>query len=260
MKNVALITGASRGIGRELALLHAARGGDLVIVARSEDALRQLKKTIQKRHERKVRVLVKDLTEEQAPQEVFDWCAAEDITVTILINNAGFGGRGYFHERDWATDRNMIQLNIVALTALTRLFLPGMLARKRGRILNVSSIASLMPGPLQAVYFATKAYVTSFTNAIAEETRGTGVTATALLPGATETDFAKVADLEDSEMFAEAASAKQVAREGYEAMRDGELEVLSGLSFRQRLMMKTIPFAPKKQLLKQVREMQEKEK
>ena len=257
MKNVALITGASKGIGREFALIHAARGGDLVILARSEDELRQLKKEIQKRHDRKVRVLVKDLTEESAPQEVFDWCAAEGITVSVLINNAGYGGRGLFHERDWATDRNMIQLNIVALTALTRLFLPGMVARKRGRILNVSSIASLMPGPLQAVYFATKAYVTSFTNAIAEELRGTRVTATALLPGATKTNFAETADLEGSKMFEKAASAREVAREGYEAMKAGELEVISGVSFGQKLMIKAAPLAPKKQILKQVREMQE---
>ena len=256
MKNVALITGASKGIGRELARIHANRGGDLVILARGEAELRSLKKEIQKAHDRKVRVLVKDLTEENAPQEVFDWCQAEGITVNILINNAGFGGRGLFHEREWATDRSMIQLNIVALTALTRLFLPGMVARKRGRILNVSSIASLMPGPLQAVYFATKAYVTSFTNAIAEELRGTGVTATALLPGATATEFAKVADLEGSKMFADAASARRVARQGYDAMKAGELDVLAGLNFGQRLMMKATAIAPKKQLLKQVYELQ----
>ena len=246
MKNVALITGASKGIGREFALLHAARGGDLVILARSEDELRQLKKEIQKRHERKVRVLVKDLTEEQAPQEVFDWCEAEEIQVKILINNAGFGGHGLFHEREWATDRNMIQLNIIALTALTRLFLPGMVARKKGRILNVSSTASLVPGPLQAVYFATKAYVTSFSNAIAEELRDTGVTVTALLPGATDTHFANVAGMEDAELFKNAVSARSVAKDGYDAMRDGELEVISGLSFSQKLLMRAAPLTPKK--------------
>lgn len=258
MKNVALITGASKGIGREFALLHAARGGDLVILARGEDELRQLKKEIQKRHERKVRVLVKDLTAEQAPQEVFDWCEAEGIQVKILINNAGFGGHGLFYEREWATDRNMIQLNIIALTALTRLFLPGMVARKKGRILNVSSTASLVPGPLQAVYFATKAYVTSFSNAIAEELRDTGVTVTALLPGATDTHFANVAGMEDAELFKNAVSARSVAKDGYDAMRAGELEVISGLSFSQKILMRAAPLTPKKIILKQIRQMQEK--
>ena len=258
MTNVALITGASKGIGKEFAHIHAARGGDLVLVARSEELLREVKKNIQKIHQRKIRVLVKDLTEENAPQEIFDWCEAEGITVKILINNAGYGGRGLFHERDWATDRNMIQLNIVALTALTRLFLPGMVARKKGRVLNVSSTASLVPGPLQAVYFATKAYVTSFSNAIAEELRGTGVTVTALLPGATETNFADVAGMSDTEIFKNAVSARSVAKEGYEAMRDGKLEVISGLTFGQRLMMKAAPLTPKDIILKQIRQMQEK--
>ena len=257
MQKVALITGASSGIGKELAQIHAATGGDLVIVARRADKLNALKADLEKQYGVRVLVLVKDLAQPAAAQEVYDATQAAGVTVDYLINNAGFGGRGKFHERDWATDLTMINLNIVALPALTRFFLPGMVQRNVGKILNVSSTASLLPGPLQAVYFATKAYVTSFSNAIAEELHDTQVTVTALLPGATETEFAQTSGMDKTELFKHPFSAREVAQTGYDGMLAGKLDVMAGLTFGQRMMMRTIPLTPKKVLLQQIRKMQE---
>lgn len=257
MKTVALITGASSGIGRELAAIHAAKGGDLVIVARSADKLAAVKSELESQHGVQVMTIAKDLSLPDSAQQVYDAVKAAGIEIDILINNAGFGGQGKFHERDWANDLTMIQLNIVALTALCRLFLPDFVQRDRGRILNVSSVASLTPGPLQAVYFATKAYVTSFSNAIAGELHDTKVTVTALLPGATETEFARVAGLDETELFKEVASARNVAQEGYDAMLAGELDIISGVSLPQKILFTAIPFVPKPFLLEQIRKMQE---
>ncbi|MEM1325724.1 MAG: SDR family oxidoreductase [Bacteroidota bacterium] len=260
MNNVALITGASSGIGKELAKIHAERGGDLVIIARSGDKLNALKQELESKYSGiDVHIIEKDLTAADACREVYNEVKAANIQVDYLINNAGFGGVGKFHERDWSTDHSMIQLNIVALTALTRFFLPDMVARNFGKILNVSSTASLMPGPLQAVYFATKAYVTSFSNAIMEELDGTGVTVTALLPGATETDFAQTSGMDKTDLFksADVASAESVAKEGYQGMLDGELNIIAGVTLAQKVMMKAIPVVPKKFLLGQIKKMQE---
>jgi len=257
MKNIALITGASSGIGKELAQIHASKGGDLILVARRKDKLEALKKELVLKYKIQVSILVKDLTKPEAPKEIYNTLKADGIQVDYLINNAGFGGHGKFHERKWEDDLNMINLNIIALTALTRFFLPDMVARNSGRILNVSSTASFMPGPLQAVYFATKSYVTFFSNAIAEELHDTKVTVTALMPGATETEFAQISGMDKTDLFKHTFSAAHVAKEGYEAMLDGKLDVVSGLTFSQKIMMNMIPFSPKKMILKQVREMQE---
>jgi len=257
MKKIALITGASSGIGKELAIIHAERGGDLIIVARSEDKLTQLKSELEAKFKCKVRVMVKDLTVVDAPKEIFDELKKENIQIDYLINNAGFGGRGKFHERAWEKDLAMINLNIVALTALTRFFLPDFVKRNEGKVLNVSSTASYMPGPLQAVYFATKAYVTFFSNAIAEELHDTKVTVSALLPGATETAFAKVSGMDKTEIFKKTVSARSVAEDGYNGMLKGKLDIVSGLTTMQKMMMSMIPITPKKVVLKQIRQMQE---
>jgi short-subunit dehydrogenase len=256
MKNVALKTGASSGIGKKFAHIHAEAGGDLIIVARSIDKLEELKIDLETKNKVKVITIKKDLTKENAVKELFEEVQKHGVEVDYLINNAGFGGHGKFYERNWSEDYSMIQLNIVALTELCRLFLPLFIKRNSGRILNVSSTASLMPGPLQAVYFATKAYVTSFSNALTEELSGTNVTVTALMPGATETDFAKTAGMENSELFSNTFSARGVAKDGYKAMLKGEMEVISGVTTSQKLMMNAIPFAPKKILMKQIRKMQ----
>lgn len=151
----------------------------------------------------------------------------------------------------------MIQLNIVALTALTRFFLPDFVARGAGRVLNVSSTASLMPGPLQAVYYATKAYVTSFSQAVAEELHDTPVTVMALLPGATDTGFARTADMDQTALFQSAFPAEQVAEDGYDAMLDGRLTVIAGVTVVQRVMMSAVPLMPTKMMLRTVRQLQE---
>jgi len=256
MKNTALITGASTGLGKEFAHIHAQKGGDLVVVARSEDKLLQLKTVLEEAYNAKVLVISKDLSIATAPQEIYDQVKNEGITIDYLINNAGFGGIGKFYERELATDISMIQLNITALTVLTRLFAVDFVARNQGKILNVSSTASLLPGPLQAVYFATKAYVTSFSNAIAEELSETNVTVTNLMPGATATEFGKVSGMDKTPMFQKTASAREVAEKGYNAMLKGKLNIISGLTFMQKLMMASIPFTPKKILLKQIKKMQ----
>ena len=183
MTNVALITGASSGIGSELARIHAQQGGDLVLVARSQDKLHALKKELEEQYQAAVTLIIKDLSAPQAAKEVFAATEAAGIQVTILINNAGFGGYGEFHQRQLSTEQAMMQLNMVTLTNLTHYYVPAMIERRTGKILNVSSTASFIPGPLLAVYFATKAYVTSFSQAIAEELREYGITVTALCPG-----------------------------------------------------------------------------
>ncbi|MDT0556551.1 SDR family NAD(P)-dependent oxidoreductase [Patiriisocius hiemis] len=257
MSKTALITGASSGIGKEMAILHASRGGNLVVIARSVRKLNELKEELEAKYNSSVYVIKKDLTLPNAAKEVYEEVTQNKIAVNYLINNAGFGGQGLFHERDWNDDLSMIQLNIIALTALTRYFLPDFVKRNEGRVLNVSSTASLMPGPLQAVYFATKAYVTSFSNAISEELNNTNITVTALLPGATETQFAKTSGMDKTDLFAKTYSATKVAKTGYEGMLAGKLNVKAALSFSQRIMMSSVPFVPKKMLLKQIREMQE---
>ncbi len=257
MKNVALITGASSGIGKEFARIHAAKQGDLVLVARSGDKLELLKIELEQQYSVKVKLIVKDLSLAAAPQEIYNELEEEGISINYLINNAGFGGLGKFHERDWTQDLAMINLNIIALTSLTRLFLPDFVARNKGRVLNVSSTASLMAGPLQAVYFATKAYVTSFSNALAEELYDTDITVTALLPGATETEFGRTSGMDKTPMFQNTFSARGVAEDGYQGMLKGKLDVITGVSTMQKMMMAGIPLTPKKILLKQIRTMQE---
>lgn len=255
--NTALITGASSGIGKELARIHAQKGGDLILVARREEKLNEIKTSLEKTFGVSVMIIPKDLTHENSAKEIYEEVTAAEIEVDILINNAGFGGLGKFHERNWETDLSMIQLNIIALAALTRFFLPDFVQRNRGKILQISSTASLLPGPMQAVYFATKAFVTSFSNAVAEELHDTQVTVTALLPGATQTEFGSTSGMDKTKMFASAASPEAVANDGYQGMLEGKLNVVTGLPTAQKLLMFAVPFLPKKFLLKQIRKMQE---
>lgn len=252
MQNTALITGASSGIGREFAHIHAEKGGDLIIVARDADNLNALKIELESQYNIQVMVLTKDLTHPNAAAEIYAEVKQAGIQINYLINNAGVGGQGKFHEREWQQEANMIQLNVVTLTQLCHLFLPDFIACNDGKILNVSSTASLMPGPLQAVYYASKAYVTFFSNAIAEELSDTKITVTNLMPGATNTGFAKASGLEKTALFKQTASARSVAEDGYAGMLAGKLDVISGLTFSQKLTMALLPFIPKKMLLKQV--------
>lgn len=252
-----LITGASSGIGLELAKIFAGNNHDLILVARRKDKLDALAQELSTAHNVQVEVLAKDLSLPHAAREVYDAVKERGLDVDILVNNAGFGGLGKFHEREWKQDQAMIQLNIIALTGLTRHFLPDFVKRNNGKILNVSSTASLMPGPLQAVYYATKAYVASFTNAIAEELSDTNITVTNLMPGATKTEFGNTSGMDKTSLFEKTASAESVARDAYEGLMKGKLDVISGLTFSQKILTKLIPFVPKKMLLKRIKEMQD---
>ncbi|ANQ51994.1 SDR family oxidoreductase [Flammeovirga sp. MY04] len=257
MKNVALITGASSGIGKEFARIHAEKGGDLIVVARSENKLIELKNELQGKYKTEVMIITKDLSNLSEVEEVYQEVKNANVDVDILINNAGFGGLGKFHEREWEKDLAMINLNITALTALTRFFLDDMVKRNKGKILNVSSTASFLPGPMQAVYYATKAYVTFFSNAIAQELHDTNITVTALMPGATETGFGSTSGMDKTDLFKDTASPHSVAMDGYNGMIAGKLDVISGLTFAQTLMVKAAPLTPKKILLKQIYDMQQ---
>ncbi len=256
--NVALITGASSGIGMELARIHASKGGDLVIVARSQDRLEELKDELESRHKVAVTVIAKDLSQSDAAQQVFDTTESLGVSVDILINNAGFGGHGEFYRRDLAADQAMMQVNMVTLTNMTHLYVQGMVERGHGRILNISSTASFMPGPLQAVYYATKAYVTSFSQAIANELADKGVTVTALCPGTVKTGFVKAGNLEGVAAWDKAATPESVARCGYAAMEKGELVAFNerGLGFTLNWV---VPFLPRKAVLKTSRQFMEKQ-
>ena len=257
MKNVALITGASGGIGAEFARIHAENGGDLVLVARSADKLQQLKSELEAEYSVKVLVLVEDLSDQDAARKVYEETEAQAIEVDLLINNAGFGRHGRFFEQDLETAESMMQLNMGTLTNFTHLYLEGMVARRRGRVLNVASVAAFLPGPLQAVYYATKAYVLSFSQAIAEELRDTGVSVTALCPGPVETSFVAEGKLEGVKAFDNAASPESVARRGYDAAMKGKLVEITDLKLSLMLNW-IVPFLPRKLVLKLSRKSMEK--
>ena len=258
MKQTALITGASNGIGLELARIHAKRGGDLVLVARSQDKLNQLADELHAQyHDIQITVIAQDLAMPHAAQSVFAQTEQLGIQVDILINNAGFGGHGRFFERELAKEQQMIQLNITTLTELTHLYLQGMVARRSGKILNVSSTASFMPGPLQAVYYATKAYVTSFSQAVAEEVREFGISVTTLCPGAVDTGFMEAGDLQGVKVLENAKSAQSVAKCGYQAMLDGELVAFNEGKLKFALEW-VVPLLPRKTALKMSRMAMEK--
>lgn len=257
MKKVALITGAAGGIGKEFTKIHASTGGDVVAVDLNAEGLKSLKTEVENQFGVKVYTIVKNLAQPTATQEIYEEVKSHEIEVDYLINNAGFGGVGKFHERPWEKDLAMIQVNILALTSLTRHFLPDFVARDSGKILNVSSTVSLIPGPLQAVYFATKAYVTSFSNALSGELTDTNVTMTALLPGPTKTGFGSNSGMNKTAIYDKTAKASDVARDGYDAMIEGKLQVISGIPFSQRLTLAFAPLVPKKMLIEKVRKEQE---
>ncbi|HEY8397729.1 MAG TPA: SDR family oxidoreductase [Flavihumibacter sp.] len=225
-----LITGGSEGIGYELARQFALNGHNLVLVARDEMQLRDAMQNLESANV-KVLIIAKDLFEPEAPFELFQELADNNIVVDILVNNAGQGVYGLFEETDIRRELAIIQLNIAALTVLTKLFIQDMLVRGRGRILNTSSIASKTPGPWQSVYHGTKAYVQSFSEAVRSEVKDRGITITTLLPGATDTDFFNKADMEESKIAQDKdklSDPADVARDGYEALMRGDDKVVSG--------------------------------
>ena len=225
----ALITGASSGLGLELARLFAADGHDVVLVARRRDRLEQLAGELAKAHGVRAQVIAADLMQAGAVDQIVAELARLGIEIEFLINNAGFGASGRFGAAPYATELGMLQVNVLALTALTHALLPGMVQRGRGRVLNIGSTAGFQPGPFMAVYYASKAYVNSFTEAIGYELKGTGVTATLSCPGATMTEFAQVAGNDKSRLFAMGAMpAAVVARQAYRAMHAGRPMIVHG--------------------------------
>lgn len=240
-----LITGASGGIGYELAKLFARDHHNLVLVARSADKLAQVATELRASGVA-VKTIALDLAEPPAPKFLFDQLQGEGAAIDILINNAGFGAFGDFAHMPEEQIFGQINLNITALTCLTRLFLPAMLARRSGRIMNVASTAGFQPGPLMAVYYATKAFVISFSEALADELRESGITVTCFCPGATHTGFAKRAGNDKSRLFKQlgAMSAEKVALDGYHALMAGRTLAISG--FRNWLVAESIRFAPRK--------------
>jgi len=228
-----LVTGASSGIGLELARCFAADKCNLILVARSRDALEQLAAELRQKQDVQVHVLVSDLAQPAAPQQIFDEVQRLGLTVDVLVNNAGFGLHGSFLELPLARQLEIIQVNVAALVALTGLFLPGMAQRRRGGILNVGSVAGFIPGPHMAIYYASKAFVQSFSEALHEELRGTGVSVTNLCPGPTESNFSKTArSYKTREMQASKMSAAEVAAAGHRAFRVNRCVKIPGLKNR----------------------------
>lgn len=233
MPHTALITGASTGIGYELSKCFAADKYDLVLVARRKQKLEEIGQELQSRHGIKVTVIARDLAKSESPQVLYDELAKASLQIDVLVNNAGFGLGGKFTETDVAVELEMVQLNIATLIHLSKLFLPGMIERKIGGILNLASTAAFQPGPLMAVYYATKAFVLSFSEAIANEVHGTGVTVTALCPGPTASEFQQRAQIKETRLVKlkpmGLMSAQAVAQTGYQGFKQGKRVVIPGL-------------------------------
>ncbi len=255
-KGTALITGASGGIGLELAKLFARDGYNLVLVARNEEKLQTLAKNLEHDFDISAFVIAKDLSNSNAPAELYAEVSAQNIAVTALVNNAGFATHGYFIETDLDRELQEIQLNIATLTHLSKLFGRDMVARRSGKILNVASTAAFQPGPMMAVYFATKAYVLSFSEALANEMADFGVTVSALCPGATATNFFNTADMLDSGFVEKMRmmSAEDVAAIGYRGLMRGKAVVITG--FVNKMMAFSTRFAPRSVVVKIVRALQ----
>ncbi|WP_082869756.1 SDR family NAD(P)-dependent oxidoreductase [Deinococcus puniceus] len=254
----ALITGASGGIGEAIARQLAARGAHLILVARSEGKMQTLAQEMSAKHGIQAAVIALDLTRPDAGEVLEREVAARHLTVDILVNNAGFGGFSEFWTQDAGEINRMVAVNIAALTDLTRRFLPDMVTRGRGRVLNVASTAAFIPGPLMAVYYASKAYVLSFSEAVNEELRGTGVSVTALCPGPVETGFQDTANLGESKLLSGVArlsilSAEEVAKQGVNAMLRGQAVLIAGgFNRSQTLLPRLLPRAAVARLMARV--------
>src|SRR2546421_8102087 len=256
MSKTALITGASGGIGYELALLLASDGFDCILVARSRDKLDELAARLESEFRVKTLVVARDLSKPSAVDEIDEEVSAASMKVDVLVNNAGFPVYGRFVDTDLRTELEMLQVNVVALTALTKLFVRGMVERGNGRILNLASTAAFVPGPLMAVYYASKAYVLSFSQALANELQGTGVTVTSLAPRPTRRGLQKRGVMEDSRLVrGQIADAKSVAAAGYRGMMLGKTIVIPG--FSNKLIPWVARVSPRGTVTRVVRRMQE---
>ena len=254
-----LITGASTGIGTDLTRIFAADGFNLVLVARSADKLNRLAEELSAKHGIKTRVLPKDLSHPSAASEIFAELQRDSVQIDILVNNAGIGSFGFFADTPLEELQQVMYVNMIALTELTRLFLSGMLERKHGRILNLASTAGFQPGPLMAVYYASKAYVLWFSEALANEMKGSGVSVTALAPGPTITEFQKRAKMEKSELISgkllSVMDSESVARYGYRALMKGKTLAIPG--FMNKAVAFSTRLAPRKLVTQIARKLQE---
>jgi len=257
MVKTALITGSSNGIGYKLAKIHAENGGNMVLVARTKTKLKALKKELEEKHKVHVYTIAKDLSLTGVASEIFDELKQQNIQVDYLVNNAGIGDIGLFADSDWNKQVKMINLNITALTHLTKLFLPEMMKRGNGKIMNVASTASFQPGPTMSVYFATKAYVLSFSEAVNNEVRDKGITVTALCPGSTESGFHAVA-LGDTRKLRirKLPSSRKLAEYGYKSMMKGKTVAIPGL--KNALMVTCVRFLPRSLVVRAARMIEEK--
>lgn len=256
LRGTALITGASAGIGAELARVFAEHGHDLILVARRQDALEALAGQVEGKYSIRATVLPADLSDPAAPAELYEAVRGLGLQVDILVNNAGFGLAGEFAETELGRELAMIQVNVAALTHLTKLFLGPMMQRHSGGILNVASVAALFPGPLRSVYYATKAYVLSFSEALAEELRDSGVRVTALCPGPTSTEFHSVSGGAPERFGSKGvADAHSVARFGYAALQDNVRVAIPGI--QNKVAVQARRFAPRGLVTRLVRQVQE---
>ena len=249
MSGLAVVTGASGGIGKEIARILASEGYDLVIAARSSNRLKELSEELVSAHGIKVTEVPADLSTEEGRQTLF---SMTQNTPDILVNNAGFGDYGVFAECPWEKQDEMIRLNILALSHITRHFLPGMISNGHGRILNVASVAAFEPGPLMSVYYASKAYVLSLSEALTVELKGTGITVTALCPGPVNTGFSKAANAEDVSLFKKSsgADARKVAEFAVRKMHKGKPIAVYGILFKVSLVfVKILPRAVVRRLI-----------
>lgn len=238
----ALVTGGTSGIGYELVKLLANDGYNLVIVARTESDLQRVSKEISEKYSVEVKTIAKDLFDRENAFALYNEIVSQNIQIDILINDAGHGAYGEFIDTDIRKELSIIDLNISSLVVLTKLFLKDMVARGDGKILNLSSIASKAPGPWQSVYHGTKAFVQSFTEAVRSEVKDKGVTITALLPGATDTDFFRKADMTESKIVQEGKlySPEEVAKDGYQALMNGDDMVVSGFMNKMQVAMANV--------------------
>ena len=256
-RKTALVTGATKGIGYEFAKLFAKGSYNLVLVARNSDKLLEIEEGFGKKYNIKVMVIPKDLSLPNATLEIFQETEKKEIDIDVLVNNAGIGDFDVFNNADFSKISQIMQVNIVSLTELTRFYLKGMVHRKEGRILNVSSMAAFQPGPYMAVYYASKAYVQSFSEAIASELKGTGVTVTALCPGPTRSGFQNEVGSEGSRLskLNLLSSSEDVAKSGYKALHDGKNVVIPG--FINTSLRNTSRIIPRRTTIHVVRKLQE---
>jgi uncharacterized protein len=245
-RKLALITGASAGLGEQFAHLFAQDGHDLVLVARRTDRLETLGARLREAHDVSAHVIAADLADPAAPHRLYEDVAGRGLKVDYLVNNAGFGSNGAFLDLDLGREAEMVEVNCTALLALCHLFGRQMRERGSGRILNIASTAGFQPGPFMATYYATKAFVVSFSEALAHELRGSGVTVTCHCPGATHTEFAARAGLGEAKLFRRPgiATAEDVAHHGYRAMMKGKPLAVHGLL--NRIAVQSVRIAPRR--------------